>query len=1202
MPSGGSRCAATGRDESVPFINSKVPAWIPPSAIKREALHNNTDSDDEELFRKVRGLLNKLTPEKFEKLSVEFCNLSIKNPKALKGIIVLILDKALTESAYSALYAQLCQRLDKWVPNFEPPNLNNPQNSITTFKKLLLTVCQHEFDNRSNYTSNLLSISNDISSKTSLNPSIQQNFSDDEKKAQLELARQNAKKKMLGNVKFIGELGRLDLLSEAILHKCIKTLLEKQRDEKYSDMSEDLECLCKMMPTIGKKLDQGEAIKLMDQYFERMKKLCGIRAPNKTEYALPMRIRFLLQDLIDLRANQWQPRKTQMDQAPKTMHEVRNGAFIEEMQAASLAASARDAQEAAAAQACFNISSLNITSNSALMLNMYQKLSQQPNVSLLNAINTKIATNKNNNLALQQQKTKEVYTNEYLATNTDVKPVENTVKSQSGGLPAQKTMSNNTSNSSGSNELNLARRQNTTKQSFIKQLAPDQSDQPLNVNPQKTNFPFQRGSQRQNFNTSSATDQQKLQHKNKGFLNKNQLIDQQQSNTTQDQSKNYFHHSHHPNNKPTKKPASQMNFNWNQLHPSTQSSQPPAESTNLQILQIKTQNNMQSISSSSSPFSSTSSLSASPPLPCQDNNTKEGTNYVSSTNSTNQNDQLVSSNTSKPVEVNQQDSNYNLNINTQNRSSYNNSYNNRNMTNNNGYNNNKRQGYSGGQQRTSFYSNSNQNMARNALGVSTNDVLPLNKPIIPLDKITKYDHHGHNNKQQQKPKVPLNIFNTNIYNFTPQQQNVTNSQKKQNNQILDETLKKRLLTIVDKFLSENEKNEENSLEYEQEIMKECLNDIKAMKLTNEKLSESIRALITHSLSKSDADRLNISHLFVGLHALETDSGMVLMNTETFINGLKMILQNLSNLESEYHFVKSNISLFCARAVCNSILTFDDLGSMMRHGNHYPLFFLCMQNMHKLKTKEWLRTQLEKSKICLIEMLPQSDRHKDRLIQILEDRELSFVYPMLKIESSLYEKIQSSSLTNDELKKWIEANVSKNVTNSNDFIHSLVTCIVKNAAENSVLSTENSDLNSKMDKNHVNKQKKIIHKYQTILQEYLCATGVPKSKKLNKQIEAIYAMQVYANSKGFPKYFLAHLFNQMYDLEIIEEEAFLQWKDEINENYPNKGQALFHLQRWFNWLQEASEESSSSETEGLVGEKLHKQPNGTKPENKDQIEV
>ena len=64
--------------------------------------------------------------------------------------------------------------------------------------------------------------------------------------------------------------------------------------------------------------------------------------------------------------------------------------------------------------------------------------------------------------------------------------------------------------------------------------------------------------------------------------------------------------------------------------------------------------------------------------------------------------------------------------------------------------------------------------------------------------------------------------------------------------------------------------------------------------------------------------------------------------------------------------------------------------------------------------------------------------------------------------------------------------------------------------------------------------------------------------MSKQVSAVYAMQVYAETKGFPKYFLAHLFNQMYDLEIIDEEAFLLWKDEINDRYPNKGQALFHV--------------------------------------------
>ena len=335
-----------------------------------------------------------------------------------------MLDKALNEPAYSALYAQLCQRLDKCVPNFEPPAQAANTNSatpISTFRKLLLTVCQHEFDNRSNYHT--------CDERRRLGVLSEE----EETKLHAELSRQNAKKKMLGNVKFIGELGRLDLLSEAILHRCIKTLLEKQRDEKYADMSEDLECLCKMMPTVGRKLDQGEAVKLMDQYFERMKKLGSLKLPavpgqKEAVPALPQRIRFLLQDLIDLRASEWQPRQTQIDQAPKTMNEVRNGAIMEEMAAAAAVASSKEAQDAAAALS-FNMSASFLPPNSvmfssmpgrsALMMNMYHQLSQQPNMSLLNAINGKIASNKKEQLAASQNKA--------TAAVLDVKPA-NTVE------------------------------------------------------------------------------------------------------------------------------------------------------------------------------------------------------------------------------------------------------------------------------------------------------------------------------------------------------------------------------------------------------------------------------------------------------------------------------------------------------------------------------------------------------------------------------------------------------------------------------------------------------------------------------------------------------------------------------------------------------------------------------------------------------
>jgi len=170
------------------------------------------------------------------------------------------------------------------------------------------------------------------------------------------------------------------------------------------------------------------------------------------------------------------------------------------------------------------------------------------------------------------------------------------------------------------------------------------------------------------------------------------------------------------------------------------------------------------------------------------------------------------------------------------------------------------------------------------------------------------------------------------------------------------------------------------------------------------------------------------------------------------------------LESQHHLVKSHLSLFVARAVCDQIITFNDLANLMKYGAYYPLFFLCMQSMHKLKSQKWLRDQLELSKILLLDMLPSEffinehkidpfkltnfsslrldgDRNKERLAQILEDRALSFVYPMLKLEPCLYEQIQSNHVSCAQLKEWIDANISSEIQNTISFIQSLITWYV-----------------------------------------------------------------------------------------------------------------------------------------------------------------
>ena len=40
--------------------------------------------------------------------------------------------------------------------------------------------------------------------------------------------------------------------------------------------------------------------------------------------------------------------------------------------------------------------------------------------------------------------------------------------------------------------------------------------------------------------------------------------------------------------------------------------------------------------------------------------------------------------------------------------------------------------------------------------------------------------------------------------------------------------------------------------------------------------------------------------------------------------------------------------------------------------------------------------------------------------------------------------------------------------------------------------------------------------------------------------------------------LLRYFVNFYDMEIIEEEAFLSWKEDITQEYPGKGKALFQV--------------------------------------------
>ena len=69
----------------------------------------------------------------------------------------------------------------------------------------------------------------------------------------LEACEVKNRKRSLNNIRFIGELFKLKMLSETIMHECVVRLLRSSYD------GESLECFAGLITTVGKDLDRPEA-------------------------------------------------------------------------------------------------------------------------------------------------------------------------------------------------------------------------------------------------------------------------------------------------------------------------------------------------------------------------------------------------------------------------------------------------------------------------------------------------------------------------------------------------------------------------------------------------------------------------------------------------------------------------------------------------------------------------------------------------------------------------------------------------------------------------------------------------------------------------------------------------------------------------------------------------------------------------------
>ncbi|CAB1313457.1 unnamed protein product, partial [Coregonus sp. 'balchen'] len=740
-----------------------APKWVPSRSTRRDANSSNEKERHDAIFRKVRGILNKLTPEKFDKLCLELLNVGVDTKLVLKAIILLIVDKALEEPKYSSLYAQLCLRLAEDAPNFDGPSpeIQTSQKQSTTFRRLLISKLQDEFENRSRNVEIYDKHDNPLTTEE-------------------EEQRAIAKIKMLGNIKFISELGKLNLIHESILHKCIKTLLEKKKRVQLKDMGEDLECLCQIMRTVGPRLDHEKAKSLMDQYFGRMLSLMN----NKE---LPARIRFLLQDTVELRDNNWVPRKAFIDNGPKTINQIR--------------------QEAVKDLGVF----IPATMAQGMRMDFFLEGPFMPNRMKM----------------------------ETLGGLADM----------FGQMPGG----------------GIGTGPGVIQDRFSPTLGRHRSNPLFNVNGHSGH------------NTAPQPQSQFEMGANKPFIKSNQVQNQH------------------------------------------------------------------------------------------------------------------------------------------------------------------------------------------------------------------FQNQNHQSQQQQISLRPAQSF----------------------------------------LLNKNQVP---------------------------KLQPQIPTMIPPS---AQPPRTNTPPL-----------------GQAFLN----VLDQCPKIEVDVPLVKSYLAQFAARALISELVSVAELAHPLENATHFPLFLLCLQQTAKLKDKEWLTDLFQQSKVNMQKMLPEIDQNKDRMLEILEGKGLSFLFPLLKLEKDLLLQIKADP-SPQAIYKWIKDNISPKLHTDKGFVNILMTsflqyisgelCCVEEEEEGS--SSGGEEQAAGPSKEQLDQEKQLLLAFKPVMQKFL-------HDQPQLQVSALYALQVHCHASHFPKGMLLRYYVHFYDMEIIEEEAFLAWKEDITQEFPGKGKALFQVNQWLTWLETAEEEESEEEAD------------------------
>ena len=254
------------------------------------------------LRKKLRGILNKMTPEKFAKIAaqtMDVVKVFAENKEMMDIIIEVVLGFAIQIPVFGDQYAKLCQHLKAHLPKLgmvcefqwvlDDPDLSN------TFRQTVIIQTNNLFREYLNHSPD------DI------------DLDDDGKKIQdfeyLELKKSKLKNNFFAVMTLVAELYNVELVNSKVIYRGIFDTLLPPKNNKLSSI--DLEGLCRLFQRCGKTLDKAVS-RDVDRYIQKLRSHA-----RKFDF----RTKVLVDGIVEMRKNRWKARIKK--EKAKTMDEIK---------------------------------------------------------------------------------------------------------------------------------------------------------------------------------------------------------------------------------------------------------------------------------------------------------------------------------------------------------------------------------------------------------------------------------------------------------------------------------------------------------------------------------------------------------------------------------------------------------------------------------------------------------------------------------------------------------------------------------------------------------------------------------------------------------------------------------------------------------------------------------------------------------------